>query len=370
MKVGILTYHRSINYGAYLQALCLQKELSCIKDCDAEIIDYDTCSAERYYKSKLKESGLRRKIYNVRRYMMFTRMRKQLPLSADSLVTDDIDEFNRFIKDRYDLIVVGSDEVWRVGGFRPFPNAYWLPGTEGVRKAACAVSGRNGIDELDDETKESMTKCLSDFELITVRDCATKRMTDSLLQGNKEATVICDPTLAFDFSFDREEGRRLLQRKFHIDPDKKVIAVMDSAGDIVRNLNTSKDIQFVSLYSYYPGLKNNPDIEPEEWVQIIAASDALITAFFHGMCIALSSDTPFLFCEERRDVKSEFSKGYDLLCRYSLEDCYVHYTDEQLKERINGFVDDTVSGPVCADFGKLKKNERANFDIFIDHLTK
>ena len=370
MKVGILTYHRSINYGAYLQALCLQKELSCINGCDAEIIDYDTCSADRYYKSKLKESGLRRKIYNIRRYRMFTRMRKQLPLSADSLVTDDIDEFNRFVKGRYDLIVVGSDEVWKVGGFRPFPNAYWLPGTEGVRKVSCAVSGRNETDGLDSETKNAMTKYLSDFEFVTVRDSATKQLMDLLLSGDKESAVICDPTLAYDFSFDREEGRRLLQSKFHIGPDKKVVAVMDSEGDIVRHLNAREDIQFISLYSYYPGLKNNPDIEPEEWVQIIAASDALVTAFFHGMCIALSSDVPFLFCEERRDVKSEFSKGYDLLCRNGIEDRYVHYSDDKLNERITGFVDDVASGRTVADFGELRKKERARFDIFIGRLTK
>ena len=369
MKVGILTYHRSINYGAYLQALCLQKELSRRTGYDVEIIDFDMASAAGYYKSKLKESGLRRKIYNIRRYMMFTGMRKYLPLSEDSLVTDDIDEFNRFVKDRYDLIVVGSDEVWMAGGFRPFPNPYWLPGTEGVRKVTCAVSGRNRTDELDAETKNAITKYLSDFEFVTVRDFATGQFTDSFLPEGRRSVIICDPTLAYDFDFDREEGRRLLHSRFHTDPGKKVIAVMDSTGEIVRHLEVRKDIQFISLYSYYPGLKNNPDVKPEEWVQIIAASDAVVTAFFHGMCIALKSDTPFLFCEER-DEKNEFSKGYDLLKRNGLEDHYVNRTDKMLKEKIEEFVDAVVSGQTEADFGEIRKNERAKFDIFIDHLTK
>ena len=40
MKVGILTYHRSVNYGAYLQALALCKKLNCEQDISAEIIDF------------------------------------------------------------------------------------------------------------------------------------------------------------------------------------------------------------------------------------------------------------------------------------------------------------------------------------------
>ncbi len=40
IKVGILTYHRSCNYGAHLQALSLCLRLNDEGDINAEIIDF------------------------------------------------------------------------------------------------------------------------------------------------------------------------------------------------------------------------------------------------------------------------------------------------------------------------------------------
>ena len=48
MKVGILTYHRANNYGAYLQAYALTMKVRSF-GYEAEIIDYDMkCAEERY----------------------------------------------------------------------------------------------------------------------------------------------------------------------------------------------------------------------------------------------------------------------------------------------------------------------------------
>ena len=40
-KIGILTFHKAINYGAYLQAFSLSERLKKeFSDCHVEIIDY------------------------------------------------------------------------------------------------------------------------------------------------------------------------------------------------------------------------------------------------------------------------------------------------------------------------------------------
>lgn len=368
MKIGILTYHRSVNYGAYMQAYCLQNLLSEKTGYEVEIIDYDSKSADRYYVRQIFSRGIRGMFYNLRRHLMFQKAREKLSLSPFSLVTDDIIKFNELVKDRYDLIVVGSDEVWRVGGFRPFPNAYWLPDIRGIRKVTYAVSSRNYIGSLDDDTQKKIKGLISDFEYITVRDNPSKQLIDGLLASERKSYVVCDPTLAYDFQIDVEEGRRLIREKFHTSPDKITIAIMDSTGDVVRNLNVDNEIQFISLYSYYPGLKNNPNVTPEEWVQIISASDGLITAFFHGMCIALSSDTPFLFCEEREEECKEFSKGYDLLHRYDMDNYFVQCTDEGLGTRIKEFINSAKYRSEKTDYLKIRENEKYGFDRFAEYL--
>ncbi|MCR4791137.1 MAG: polysaccharide pyruvyl transferase family protein [Lachnospiraceae bacterium] len=368
MRVGILTYHRSINYGAYIQALFLQREIAALTGHEVEIIDYDSASSRKHFRKDLLLGSTGRKIHNIRRHLMFRRMQKKLPISKESLVTDDVSLFREFIGDRYDLVIVGSDEVWNIGGLRPFPNPYWLPDT-GCRKAAYAASGRNDIGDLDAGTKDAIKKYLGDFEFISVRDSVTGDMIDTLLPERSKASIVCDPVMAYDISFDHEEGRRLLREKFGTEPDKKVIAVMDSTGEIVGNLDRDESVQFISLYSYYKGFRNDPDVTPEEWMQIIAASDGLITAFFHGMCIALKSNTPFLYVEERDVKENRYSKGYDLMNRNGITDRYVYHADSGIKNRIDEFVNKAVSECDEAAFDEIVKNERSRFESFKNYIT-
>jgi hypothetical protein len=46
-KIGILTLHRSINYGAFMQAYSLWYNLKKSTDYQIEIIDYDCLSTHR-----------------------------------------------------------------------------------------------------------------------------------------------------------------------------------------------------------------------------------------------------------------------------------------------------------------------------------
>ena len=51
VKVGILTYHRSLNYGAVMQAYCLAEEIQKrFPDVSVEIVDYMSKKMNRYYK--------------------------------------------------------------------------------------------------------------------------------------------------------------------------------------------------------------------------------------------------------------------------------------------------------------------------------
>ena len=52
MKIGILTFHRAYNYGAFLQCYSLQKELKArFPECDIKVIDYESLNMANYYKT-------------------------------------------------------------------------------------------------------------------------------------------------------------------------------------------------------------------------------------------------------------------------------------------------------------------------------
>ena len=52
MRIGILTFHRAINYGAVMQAYSLSKQLKeSFPEDSVEIIDYN-CKQREFYKIK------------------------------------------------------------------------------------------------------------------------------------------------------------------------------------------------------------------------------------------------------------------------------------------------------------------------------
>lgn len=146
-KIGILTFHHSINEGAVLQAYSLLENLKkLMPDAEVEIIDYRSRAVEMWYLSKaLKPGRLKDVIGRINRYrkiMYF--IENKLSLSAAKLVSDDLARAEKFIeKQGYDGVVVGSDEVWKIlerPFNRPFPNIYWLGKKSSFIKTAFAAS--------------------------------------------------------------------------------------------------------------------------------------------------------------------------------------------------------------------------------------
>lgn len=133
-KIGILTFHKAINYGSVLQAWALQNTLK-MNGYDSEIIDYEPKELRHLYETSLKDAkGFKRKLKRIlsfkRKVSMqrdkFLCFRKEnLHLSKEMYFYDS--DF-RGIADKYDVIITGSDQVWNTNivdcdpiFFLPFP---------------------------------------------------------------------------------------------------------------------------------------------------------------------------------------------------------------------------------------------------------
>ena len=143
MRIGILTFHRSINYGAYMQALSLSHEIQTrFPDHQVEVIDYTSLAMEKNYKVRFKKRMLRYPLEffrKIRRKKVFRDSLKYLPLSPEHIIEDDTERIFEYIRGRYDVVVVGSDAVWNWIK-RGFPNPYLLDIGEGVTKLSYAAS--------------------------------------------------------------------------------------------------------------------------------------------------------------------------------------------------------------------------------------
>ena len=122
-KIGILTYHKSINYGAFMQCYALSHKLSHdFPEAKVEVINYATDSVFRNYSTsyidlifgtkdrnfnkstlqvfKLSVAGILKLIIDPKHIVKLTKRKENfeqawrlLPLSEYSIITDDFNKF-------------------------------------------------------------------------------------------------------------------------------------------------------------------------------------------------------------------------------------------------------------------------------------
>ena len=172
MKIGILTFHRTNNYGASLQAYALCKYL-CDNNIEAEVIDYQNSKMEDdYAKAYAIPEGLKAKL---RYYLFFRRSqfsRKKAFTDFNTLMKLSDDKYTELsdmevVARNYDYVFVGSDQVWNYNITNNDWNFYlsFVPPCKRVAYAASI-----GLDRLDNEHKEKIRALLANYSNIGVRE--------------------------------------------------------------------------------------------------------------------------------------------------------------------------------------------------------
>lgn len=203
MKIGILTFHRALNYGAVLQAYALQEYL-CKQGADARIIDYRQPFIESQYecfsiRRCLSKNPVRcisrviREILNLNSRILKKKLfrefsRKYLRVTLKACHEEDIP------KDM-DVYLHGSDQIWNsklTGGydfiyFGKYQTSHGL-------KASYAASMENR--EYTESEGNSISEGLAFLDFISVREKGLIK----LLQPYTEKNIVqvVDPTLLTD----------------------------------------------------------------------------------------------------------------------------------------------------------------------------
>lgn len=392
MKIGILTFHQSVNNGAVMQAYSLSKRLKKeYPDAIVEIIDYRRKSVEKAYSYTFSEYIKADSFVIFAKKMakllldpqMLKRMRNRtkvfnacidtLPLSKDIIISDDTEELYDYIENNYDILVVGSDAVWNYVT-RGFPNAYFASADLKVKKLSYAASCY-GMDYLNisDEEKKEVSKVFSAFDFIGVRDAATENFVKWTGCDN-EPYHTCDPTAFLDVN-DLPVDVSVLEKKLvqrGLDFSKPSIGVMgtDKMLSMIRKLYGDK-YQLVSLYNYIKGADVNLyDLEPYEWAYVFRYFKLTFTTFFHGTLLSLRNGVP-LICI---DLNTEFGKKHtpktlDVLKRVGFEDWYFG-TDYKSKnfDKIKAKADELLAGDYHGAIVAAMDKEAESFEVFNNAL--
>lgn len=372
MRVGILTYYHALNYGAYWQACFLCNRLNQEEGIEAEIIDYHMKIEDYIY--DYFHWPLYLKLFRFSKYKFRVALKKVfldalndecMKKSDDFCVSDSIDDFRNYVYGKYDVVIVGSDEVWKLDSFRGFPNPYWLNfELLGCRKLAYAVSSRSDFEKLNSLGQEMVISALEDFEFISVRDSLTYDSVMRMVSDKRKVHMMCDPSFVYDYDIQPASIRSILGKNIGLEPTKKNIVIMVTCKKITKKIykQLNKDYNLISTHFWYDKYINVA-ASPKEWLQLIANADFVITDAFHGTCFSIVYNTPFLALgtpKKASKIKELFldneeMKKYYIECS---ENEFLGLNFQVLVEKLMTEV----------NFTSYVKAQRKSFDIFLNAL--
>lgn len=391
-RIGILTFHRSYNYGAFVQSYALSHRLQKdFPDDEIEVIDYATARMYENYATKpipfilgpkSKRNGPVRCLKNLCKLILDPALLKRekqlhdafdldaqyLPLSDLHLVTNDYPQLHRAIRDNYDIVIVGSDAVWEYKTY-PFPNAYFLHGDLGKAKlfSYAASSGRMLPGEITKEQKEYMQDAFSRYSYLGIRDVATEKFLEHITEQTHYFHN-CDPTVLLQLDtlpkgLDRIKA--ILQQR-GIDLNKPIIGVMGGSilCRLVRQMFGSK-YQIVDLYHYTRHADCYlEDLSPLEWAQVFSLFSVTVTRFFHGSLLSLKNGTPTIATDYWHMVDEEHpTKIYDLYRRLDLMDHYFYMEEgispeqlQRMRDQIEYYIENPDSDAILQALAKEEES--------------
>lgn len=302
MRIGILTFHKPVNYGAFLQAFSLSERLRKeFPQHEVEIIDYIAPKeARQIYINILrdfKHGGLQGGMRSIKKVNVFRQSQKYLQLSPKSFCKEDLQAFYDYIKERYDCLVIGSDAVfnWNQNGF---PSAFIPDYDFGIPVFTYAASV-HGLRYYEAEP-DKLATCANAFEKMTfvgVRDACTEKFVQYCLPG-ATPQFCCDPTLFIDgekvAALAGDYAARI-EKKHGISLTEKYIVLMAPDSMLTKCIAEKyrRDYRIISLF------KNSKyadaflyDLNPFEWAMVLRGACATVTSYFHGTLLSLVQGTP------------------------------------------------------------------------------
>ena len=319
MKIGLLTYHHSMNYGAVLQtyATCRAlKELGHV----VEIIDFRQPEKPSnwwlpfYFKVKAFER------FKVKHYAPYSDY-----ISSISELGNK--QFN------YDCLMVGSDQTWNPNINKERRMAYFLSwGSEKYKKLSYASSlGVSVWPKRYQDDIPVIKDALSRFSAVSVREKTGQKILKETF--GIESTVVLDPTLLHrDYSE--------LVEDINLTDDVICCLLHRSPSQLekVRELDAyiGKKAKVISTIRPIHGLKYIYPPSIESWLRHIASAKFVITDSFHGVAFCLIFQKEFVVITADTGKNSRLMDILDtlgLLDRY-YSDCdkidYAQIIDSQI----------------------------------------
>lgn len=310
MRVSILTQPLGHNYGGLLQAYALQVSLKKM-GCDVETLDRRVRTSwvgilRGYFRDWLRLALGRIETLPTERRQAFilqdlARFRERYINMSKPIFTEEL--LRQYYREsRFDVVLVGSDQVWRPR-YSPSLCNYYLDFLCDVDAPVTRLSyaASFGVDEWE-YTPEETRKCkalIEKFDAISVREASAVELCKEYL--NVEVACMVDPTLLLD----EDEYRELVADTDPIAiPGQIMVYFLDSSPE--KDLVVDKFVQWSGLQPYRMmpqrkitevkpceiGLCQYPSVE--QWLSGFRNAGFVVTDSFHGCVFSIIFNKPFV----------------------------------------------------------------------------
>lgn len=281
-RIGVLTFHRCINYGSYWQARCLTEGLR-RRGWDTRLLDHRSRRAERA-EWRCALSPLLPAPTTAQESRAYAAKARKFFAAVDALPRSAPFELDAPEKTAAcDVVVVGSDEVWNLR--HPWYAGCPLFFGEGLRsERLVAYAASFGNYDASAGLDSRWAQRLARFAAIGVRDENSRRL---VREAGQEPALTLDPCLLFDDLCRRPpNGSGEVVVYGHSFPDWFAKAA--------RRWADARGARLVSLgYRNAWADRQRLAAGPHDFAQAMADAAAVITNFFHGCVFALVNDKPF-----------------------------------------------------------------------------
>ena len=302
MKIGLLTYHHSMNYGAVLQTYATCRALEELGH-EVELIDF---------RQPEKPSNWWLPFYF--KVKAFERFKTKYYAPYSDYISSMIELENKQFD--YDCLMVGSDQTWNPNINQERRMAYFLSwASEKYKKLSYASS--LGVSEwpkryLDDIP--IIKEALSRFSAVSVREQTGRKLLKETF--GIESTVVLDPTLLHrdyseligDISMTDDVICCLLHRSpSQLEKVRELDACIGKKAKVISTIRPIHGFKYI-----YP-----PSIE--SWLRYIACARLVITDSFHGVAFSLIFQKEFVVITPDTGKNSRLK---DILDTLNLSDRY------------------------------------------------
>lgn len=326
MKIGIITFHASFNYGSMLQAWAMQTYLE-KQGHDVRIVNYRSHVQRQTYHKPLDFNNVENSLSSCKRLLLYPSsirplykkwqlfddfLHQELHLTKEYHTVKELEQ----AQFDFDLLICGSDQIWNTNAPDADETYYgnWFKG----RKISYAASFGPYTEKVD---MGFVKRQLINFSALSVREEKSRK---ALVNAHlaEAVTVVCDPTLLLPV-----EAYHALAAGEPV-AKGRYIFFYTAAGipydffAIANRLAETTGMEVVTEKAYYPkDLRSYPHIHeylptgPREFLNLVKNAAVVCGGSFHLQVFSILFHKEFYCIDGDKDARTN-----NLLRKCGLED--------------------------------------------------